>query len=123
MDSFMELSIELTLLTQQLAHSRHQTTGSQIWNPYISMNQVQYRGNPYLNTYNSDWQHYPNLSWETSQSTPQHPQGHKSSLKETMAEFRRGQADLAWFKLKTKDQWLIWTMYKIVCLGFKPTMR
>ena len=59
------------------------------------MDQVQCGGNPYLNTYNLGWQHYLNLSWETSQSTPQPPQGHKSSLEETMAELRRGQADLA----------------------------
>ena len=40
MDSFMELSTELILLTQQLAHSRHQRARSQVWNPYISMDQV-----------------------------------------------------------------------------------
>ena len=95
MDSFMELSTELTLLTQQLAHSRHQRARSQVWNQYISMDQVQYRGNPYLNTYDSGWQHYPNLPWETSQSTPQPSQRHKSSLEETMAELRKGQANLA----------------------------
>ena len=95
MDSFMELSTELTLLTQQLAHSRHQRVRSQAWDPYISTNQVQYGGNPYLNTYDSGWQHYLNLSWETSQSTPQPPQEHKSSLEVSMAELRRGQADLA----------------------------
>ena len=48
-----------------------------------------------MNTYDSSLQHYSNLSWETSQSTPQLPQGHKSSLEETMAELRRGHADLA----------------------------
>ena len=85
----MELSNEFTLLIQQLALSQHQKARSQVWNPYISMDQVQYGGNPYLNTYDSGWQHYPNLSWETSQSTPQPPQGHKSSLEETMAELRR----------------------------------
>ena len=40
MDSFMELSTALTLLTQQLAHSRHQRARSQVWNAYISMDQV-----------------------------------------------------------------------------------
>ena len=49
MDSFMELSPELALLTQQLAHSRHQRARSQVWNSYISMDQVQYGGKPYLN--------------------------------------------------------------------------
>ena len=40
MDFFMELSPELALLTQQLAHSRHQRARCQVWNPYISMDQV-----------------------------------------------------------------------------------
>ena len=40
MDSFMELSPELALPTQQLAHSWHQTARSQVWNPYISMDQI-----------------------------------------------------------------------------------
>ena len=40
MDSFMELSTELTLLTQQIAHSRYQRARSQAWDPYISMDQV-----------------------------------------------------------------------------------
>ena len=91
----MELSLELALLTQQLAYSQHQRARIQVWNPYISMDQVHYGGNPYLNTYNLGWQHYPNLSWETNQSTPQPPQEHKSSLEETMDELRRAQAEFA----------------------------
>ena len=66
------------------------------------MGQVQYGGNPNLNKYDSGWQHYPNVSWETSQSTPQPPQGHKSSLEETMAELRRGQADLTMVQAKNE---------------------
>ena len=46
MDSFMELSPELVPLTQQLAHSRHQEARSQVWKPYIPMDQLQYWGNP-----------------------------------------------------------------------------
>ena len=53
MDSFIELSPELALLNQQLTHSQHQRVRSQVWNPYISMDQVQYGGNLYLITYNS----------------------------------------------------------------------
>ena len=53
MDPFMELTTEMALLTQQLAYSQHQRARSQVWNPYISMDQVQCGGNPYLNTYNS----------------------------------------------------------------------
>ena len=91
----MELSSELTLLIQQLAHSRHKGARNQVWNPYIFMDQIQCGGNPYLNSYNLGLQHYLNLSWETCQSTPQPPQGHKSSLEETMVELRRAQAYLA----------------------------
>ena len=40
MDSFMELSLELTLLTQQLANSRHQRAKIQVLNLYISMDQT-----------------------------------------------------------------------------------
>ena len=64
------------------------------------MDQVQYEGNPYLNTYDSSWQHYLNLSWETSQSTPQE---HKSSLEETMAELRRAQAKFAMAQAESKS--------------------
>ena len=70
MDPFMEFLTELALLTQQLAFSRYQGARSLVRNPYIYMDQVQCGGNPYLNTYNSGWQHYPDLSWETSQSVP-----------------------------------------------------
>ena len=92
MDPFMELPAELALLTQQLAYSRHQGARSQIRNLYIYMDKVQYGGNPYFNTYNLSWQHYQDLSWETSQSVPQPPQEHKSSLEETMVELKRAQA-------------------------------
>ena len=89
----MELSIELALHTQQLMYSRHQRARIQVRNPHMSMDQVQYGCNPYLNTYNSSWQHYLDHSWETSQRTPQPPQEHKSSLEETMAELKRAQAE------------------------------
>ena len=97
----MKLSLELTLLTQQLANSRHQRAKSQVLNLYISMDQTQYGGNPYLNTYNSGWQHYPNLSWETNQSTPQPPQKHKSSLEKTIAEWRSAQAEFSMAKAES----------------------
>ena len=44
----MELTIELTLLTQQLAYRRHQTERDQVRNSYMCMDHVQYRGNLYL---------------------------------------------------------------------------
>ena len=66
------------------------------------MDQIQYGGNPYLNTYDSSLQHYLNLLWETSRSTPQSPQGQKSSREETIAKLRRGQADLAMAQAKNE---------------------
>ena len=48
-----------------------------------------------MNTYNSSWQHYPDLSWENSQGTPQPPLEHKSSLEGTMAKLKRAQAESA----------------------------
>ena len=40
MDPFMELSAELSLLTQQLAYNRHQRERIQVRNLYISMDRV-----------------------------------------------------------------------------------
>ena len=60
----MELSTKMALLTQQLRlrkmvneHHRRVTNQvrSQVWQPYVSMDDVQYRGNPYLNNHNFGW--------------------------------------------------------------------
>ena len=71
MDVVIELSTQITLLTQelqrrQLAYGWHQRVASHIWNLYRLMEQVQYVGNPDFNTYQSIWPHHPYLSWETS---------------------------------------------------------
>ena len=71
MDAVIELSTQISLLTQelrrmQLAYGRHQRVASHVWNPYRPMEQVQYVGNPYLNTYQSGWPYHPHLSRETS---------------------------------------------------------
>ena len=53
----MELTTEMTLLTQQLrmrqiANDQHKKARSQEWNPHKYMDHVQYGGTPYLNNYN-----------------------------------------------------------------------
>ena len=90
----MELTIELTLLTQQLDYRQHQRERDQVRNPYMSMDHVQYRGNLYLNTYNVGWQHYPNLSWETNQDVSQPPQAKESKLEDVMVELANSRAEL-----------------------------
>ena len=47
---------------------------------------VQYVGNPYLNTYNSGWPHDLYLSWETSENIPQPPQAKVLNLERAMTE-------------------------------------
>ena len=48
--------------------------------------EIQYEGNPYLNTYDSGWKYHSYLSWETNQDVPQSPQPKESSLEDAMAE-------------------------------------
>ena len=48
----MELSTEMALLTEQLrmrqiVNEHHQRVRSQVWNPHMFMNHVQYEGTPY----------------------------------------------------------------------------
>ena len=56
MEAIIELSTQITLLTQQQkmrpqSYDQHQRVESQVWSSYRSMEQVHYVGNPYLNTY------------------------------------------------------------------------
>ena len=46
-----------------------------------------------------------------------------SRLKGTMAEFERGQVEFAMVQAKFQDQWLIWTILKLVFLSFVFKMR
>ena len=81
-DLVIENTNQLALLSQQLImtqlaneHQRRVTTKvrGQVWQPYASMDYVQCGGTPYWNNYNSDWQHCPNTSWNTSYTTPHTP--------------------------------------------------
>ena len=56
------------------------------------LREVQYVGNPYLNTYESEWPHRPYFSWETNQDVPQPQQVKESNLENAMAEMRNLQA-------------------------------
>ena len=53
----MELTTEMVLLIQkirmrQIVIEHHRRARSQVWNPHMSMDNVQYGGSPYLNNYN-----------------------------------------------------------------------
>ena len=67
MDAFIELSTQISHLTQQLqmrqqAYGKHQRVASPVWHPNMPLREVQYVGNPYSNTYDSGWPHHPYLS-------------------------------------------------------------
>ena len=98
----MELSTEMALLTQQLRlrqmaneHHRRVTNQvrSQVWQPYASIDDVQYGGTPYLNSHNFGWDHHSNTSWDTSDNNLQSSKVQRSSLVEAMDELRRTQAE------------------------------
>ena len=57
----------------------------------MPMEQVQYVGNPYLNTYNFKM----TISPKSLMECPQPPQEKKTNLEETMVELARSQAELA----------------------------
>ena len=60
----------------------------------MPMGQVQYAGNPYLNTYDSGCQYHPYLSWETNQDVPQPPQAKKLNLERVMIELANSMAEM-----------------------------
>ena len=103
MDSIIELTNALAHLEQQLRmrqladeHQRRVTTQmrSQVWQPYASMDYAQYGGTLYMSNHNFGWSHHPNISWNTSYTTPYTPQVQRSSLDEKMAELARMHAEL-----------------------------
>ena len=64
-----------------------------MWQPYASMDYVQYEGTPYLNNHNFGWDHHLITSWDTSHNTLPSPKVQRSSLEEAMDELRRIQAE------------------------------
>ena len=78
MEIIINLSTQISLLTEelkwrQLANDQHQRVPRQCWNLCMPMGQVQYVGNPYLNTNDSRCQYHSYLSWEKNQDVPQSP--------------------------------------------------
>ena len=105
MEAIIKLSTQISLLTQelkrkQLAYSRHQRVANHFWNPYRPMEQVQYVGNPCLNTYQSGWPHHSHLSWETSQNPPLPPHEELTNLEEATIELAKCQVELAKFQFE-----------------------
>ena len=100
MEASIELSTQLTLLSQQLqmrkqAYGRHQRVASPMWHPNMSLREVHYVGNSYLNTYDSGWPHHPYLSWETNEDSPQPPQAKESNLDRAMTGLAMYQVEFA----------------------------
>ena len=56
-----------------------------MWQPYESMDHIQYGGTLYLNNQFYGWDRHPNTSWNTIHNTLQIPQVQRSSLEETIA--------------------------------------
>ena len=52
----------------------------------MHMEQVQYGGSPYLNTYNLGWKPHPHLSWNSNFNVPQLSQEKKAKLEESLEE-------------------------------------
>ena len=95
----MELTTELSLLTQQLrmwqmANEHHQRGRSQVWNPPMSMDHVRCGGTLYLNNNNVRWDHHSSTSWEERQDTFHSPHVQRSSLEETIVELAKTRAEM-----------------------------
>ena len=100
MEAFIELLTQISHLTQQLqikqqAYGRHQRVASLMWHSNMSLREVHYVGNPYLNTYDLGWPHHPYLPWEIIEDIPQPPQAKELSLERTMAELTKYQVEFA----------------------------
>ena len=57
------------------------------------LEQVQYGGSLYLNTYNSRWQPHPHLSWNSNFNVPQPSQEKKAKLEEALEELVKVEAE------------------------------
>ena len=100
MEAFIELSTQLTILTQQLqmrqqSYGWHQRVASPIWHLNMPLREVQYVGNPYLNTYDLGFQHYPHLSWEKNENISQPLQAKELNIEDGMAKLARPMVELA----------------------------
>ena len=94
MDAINNLSTQTTLLSQQLQIIQlQQRVASQPWNSYMQMEQVQYGGSSYLNTYNLGWQPHPHLSWNSNFNGPQPSQEKKAKLEEALEELVKVEAE------------------------------
>ena len=59
------------------------------------LREVQYVGNPYMNTYDLGWPHHAYLSWETNEHIPQLPQEKESNLERAIAELAKYQVEFS----------------------------
>ena len=99
----MDLTTELSLLTQQLrmwqmVNEQERRVTTQVRNqggqPYASVDYAHYGGTQYLSNHNFGWSPHPNISWNTSYATLQTPHVERSSLEDTIAELARSRVEM-----------------------------
>ena len=88
MDPFVELTTELSLLTQQLrvshiVNEHHQIVRNQMLSPRLFMHCVRYGGAPYLSNFTVGWDNHLRTSCDERQDTSQSPHVQRSSLEDT----------------------------------------
>ena len=89
MDPFGELTMEMSLLTQQLrmrqkVNEHHQRVSNQMQSPQMPMCHVRYGGTQYRGNFNIGWDHHSSTSWEEKQDTSHSPHVQISSWKDTI---------------------------------------
>ena len=114
----MELTIEMSILTQQLRMSKidnehHQRVRSQVWKPRLYMDHVQYGGTPYLKNYNIGWDHHSSTSWEERQDTSHSPHVQRSSLEDAIAELAKTRAEMEDSRAQMAKSSLKKTMFEL----------
>ena len=83
--------------TKEATNDQHERVPRQGWNSCMPMGQVQYAGNPYLNTYDSGCQYHSYLSWETNQDVPQPSQAKESNLERAMTKLANSMVEMKRF--------------------------
>ena len=96
----MDLTTELSLLTQQLrmrqmANERHQRVSNHVWNPHMSMDHVLYGGTPYSSNLNIGWVCHSSTSWEERQDDFHSPHVQISILEDAMDELANTRTEMA----------------------------
>ena len=79
---------------RQQAYGCHQRVASPVWHPNMPLREVQYVGNPHLNTYDLGCQYHPHLSWEKNENIPQPPQAKEPKIEDGMTKLASSMVEL-----------------------------